>query len=313
LFAFWQAAYHLFGQWHASGGSQGLTDALCARAAALGVEVRCAAPVTRIETGPGGVGAVVVGDGERLPASTVVTAVDPKFALLELLDPPLGGGAGADLAAARRGNVVQAVVHLATDRLPAYDGGRPGDWNGLQSFVDRLDDLTSAWVAAEAGLLPRPLPFYAFTTSALDPTLAPAGSHAVYVACPAAPARVEGGWPARAPELVDAAVAAIGERAPGFAATVTGSATNTPAQMEQEEGWRGAHPMHLDIALDQLGPFRPTPALSRHRTPVPGLYITGAGTAPSGGIAGTPGRLAARAVLADRRRWRRPRPRPPST
>lgn len=42
--------------------------------------------------------------------------------------------------------------------------------------------------------------------------------------------------------------------------------------------------MHLDIALDQLGPFRSTRALANHRR-------------PAGGIAGTPGRLAARAVL----------------
>jgi len=59
--------------------------------------------------------------------------------------------------------------------------------------------------------------------------------------------------------------------------------------------------MYLDIALDQLGPFRPTRRLGRHRTPVQGLYVSGAGTAPTGGIAGTPGRAAADAVLADSR------------
>jgi phytoene dehydrogenase-like protein len=69
--------------------------------------------------------------------------------------------------------------------------------------------------------------------------------------------------------------------------------------MQRVEGWPGAHPMYLDIALDQLGPLRPTRGLSDHRTPVAGLYVSGAGTNPTGGIAGTPGRRAARAVLAD--------------
>lgn len=46
--------------------------------------------------------------------------MDSKTALLRLLDPPLGGDAGADLAAARRSNVVQAVVHVATDCLPPH-------------------------------------------------------------------------------------------------------------------------------------------------------------------------------------------------
>jgi phytoene dehydrogenase-like protein len=57
--------------------------------------------------------------------------------------------------------------------------------------------------------------------------------------------------------------------------------------------------MHLDITLDQLGPLRPTRALGDHRTPVAGLYVSGAGTNPTGGIAGTPGRMAAMALLAD--------------
>ncbi len=47
--------------------------------------------------------------------------------------------------------------------------------------------------------------------------------------------------------------------------------------------------MYLDLSLDQLGFFRPTRRLGNHRTPVQGLYLSGAGTAPTGGIAGTPG------------------------
>ena len=158
LFAFWQAVYHLFGQWHGRGGAQNLTDALVARLRSLGGELRCSAAVARIEAPAGRVRAVVLEGGERIPAATVITAMDPKTALLGLLDPPLGGDAGADLAAARRSNVVQALVHVATDRLPEYPNSRPGDWNGLQSYVDRLEDLTRAWVQSEAGRLPDPPP-----------------------------------------------------------------------------------------------------------------------------------------------------------
>ncbi len=305
LYALWQAAYHLFGQWHARGGAQGLTDALVRRATSLGVTVRCSEGVARIETTGGRVRAVVTSGGERMACSAVVTAMDPKAALLALLDPPLGGRVGADLAAARRSNVVQAVVHVAAASLPAYPGARPGDWHGLQSYVDRLDDLTDAWDQAQARRLPDPLPLYAFTTSALDDTLAPAGHHALYLACPAAPAEVEGGWPARTAELVDRCLATLEERAPGFGAEVRGVRAYTPDLMMAGERWPGAHPMHLDIALDQLGPLRPTRALGDHRTPVAGLYLSGAGTNPAGGIAGTPGRAAARALLHDAMRTRR--------
>jgi phytoene dehydrogenase-like protein len=263
----------------------------------LGGEIRCSAAVERIETRAGAVIGVVLARGERVPASTVIAAINPQTALLELLDPPLGGPVGADLAAARRGNVVQALLHVATDRLPPYPGARAGDWNGLQSYVDRLDDLRDAWIRSEAGELPDPLPLYAFTTSALDDRLAPPGGHTVYLACPAAPSRVSGGWAARSEEFVARALAVVENRAPGFRDSIRGIATWTPNEMEAAERWPGGHPMHLDIALDQLGPLRPTRALAGHRTPVDGLFISGAGTSPTGGIAGTPGRLAARAVL----------------
>ena len=313
LFGFWQAAYHRHGQWHARGGAQGLIDALLARGAALGVEVRCGMRVTRIETAAGAVRAVHAG-GERIATSAVIAAIDPKVSLLDLLDPPLPGRAGADLGAARRSNVVQALVHIAATDLPRYPDAHPSDYFGLQSYVDRLDDISAAWVTAEAGELPDLLPLYSFTPSAMDGSLAPPGHHTVYLACPVAPAHLRGGWDARQEEFVDKAIAELDRRAPGFSSTIVGVAARTPLVMETEEGWPGAHPMHLDIALDQLGPFRPTRALADHSTPIAGLYISGAGTAPTGGIAGTPGKLAARRLLGDtdgrRRTLRRRRPRP---
>lgn len=299
LFALWQAAYHRYGQWHGRGGAQALTDALVARATSLGVEIRCGAPATAIEHARRRVTAVIVGDGERIPTRNVIAAVHPQLGLLELPDPPLTGGVADDLAAARQGNVVQALIHIATGELPPYADGEPRDWHGLQSYVDRLDELSRAWVASEGGQLPDPLPLYSFTPSAIDDSLAPAGHHTVYLACPSAPARMAGGWARNSDRFVEAALDVVEARAPGFRDSIIGLAPFTPDVMEAEEGWRGAHPMHLDIALDQLGPYRPTRALADHRTPIAGLYLSGAGTNPTGGIAGTPGKLAANAVIAD--------------
>ncbi len=299
LFAYWQGVYHLFGQWHGRGGSQNLTDALVRRLTSLGGQLRCSAPVERIETSHGRVVAVLLEGGERIAASSVITAIDPKVALLDLLDPPLGGQEGDDLRAARRSNVVQAVLHVATTALPAYPDARTGDHHGLQSYVDRLGDLSAAWTQAEAGRLPDPLPLYTFTPSSIDDSLAPAGHHTVYAACPAAPSRVEGGWDARRDEFRERCLDILESRAPGFRSTVVGTSVWTPDDMERVERWPGGHPMYLDIALDQLGPFRPTRALGGWRTPIAGLYVSGAGTNPSGGIAGTPGRQAARTLLAD--------------
>ena len=161
--------------------------------------------------------------------------------------------------------------------------------------------MTQGFVQAQAGLLPDPLPLYAFTTSAIDDTLAPQGHHTVYLACPSAPGQIVGGWEAHKEEFVERCLAVVESRAPGFRASMQGVRAFTPQEMEQAGRWPLGHPMYLDLALDQLGPLRPTRRLAHHRTPLKGLYISGAGTSPVGGIAGTPGRQAARAFLADQR------------
>ncbi|MGI9017097.1 MAG: phytoene desaturase family protein [Euzebya sp.] len=294
----WQAVYHRHGQWHARGGAQGLTDALVTRLQSLGGTVRCTAPVARIIQRDGSVQGVGLEDGERLGAHVVITAMDPRVALLQLLDPPLTGTIADELRVTHHGNAVQMVVHIATDRLPPYHDAQAADYTGLQSYVDTFESLERAFAAAQDRRLPEdPVPTYSFTTSALDDTLAPAGHHTVYLACPAAPAEVRGGWAANAEAFTQRMIDTVEVRAPGFIDSIQGMSIRTPELMQQELRWSGAHPMYLDLSMDQLVGARPTVALASHATPVRGLFISGAGTAPVGGIAGTPGRAAAKAVL----------------
>jgi len=58
-----------------------------------------------------------------------------------------------------------------------------------------------------------------------------------------------------------------------------------------------ANPNHVEMSLDQLLAFRPSPSLSGYRTPIGGLFLTGAGTHPGGGVTGIPGRNTAAVVL----------------
>ena len=78
----------------------------------------------------------------------------------------------------------------------------------------------------------------------------------------------------------------------------------TPLDLERELGLRRGNVMHVEMGLDSMFAYRPLPELAGYRTPVRGLFLTGASTHPGGGVFGASGRTAARVVLANRRRWR---------
>jgi beta-carotene ketolase (CrtO type) len=58
-----------------------------------------------------------------------------------------------------------------------------------------------------------------------------------------------------------------------------------------------ANPNHIEMSVDQLLGFRPSPSLAHYRTPVEALFLTGAGTHPGGGLTGIPARNTAAVVL----------------
>jgi phytoene dehydrogenase-like protein len=127
-----------------------------------------------------------------------------------------------------------------------------------------------------------------------DDSLAPAGHHTVYLACPSAPYDVRGGWQDQAESFADAMVQQVEEHAPGFRDSILARTVRTPTLMAQQLRWPGAHLMFLDISLDQLAFLRPTRKLSGYTVPgVQGLFTCCASTAPVDGTAGSSGKAAA--------------------
>ena len=299
FFALWQAAYHRYGNWHAVGGSGALAHALRRRLEEWGGTVRTSARAERLLASDRVEGVELAG-GERVEARHVVAAINPQTALLHLLgEHHLPSGLVRRLRARHRSNAVQFVVHAAMDRLPPWPNAPSDVWNGLQSVGTSVEQVRENFVEAEAGLAPRRPAVYIYTPSAIDASVAPLGKHGAYIACASYPAQFADGstWQERGEHEAHRLLDAVEERAPGFKDSITGLAWRHAEDWERETGLLGGHPMHLDITQDQVGPFRPLPELSSHRAPVAGLYLTGAGTAPAGGVAGVPGREAAKALL----------------
>ena len=99
-------------------------------------------------------------------------------------------------------------------------------------------------------------------------------------------------------------IAQVDAAAPGFSDTIEHVHVQTPVDLERELGLRRGNVMHVEMGLDSMFVYRPLPELAGYRTPVRGLYLTGASTHPGGGVFGASGRTAANVLLAGRRRWR---------
>ena len=89
----------------------------------------------------------------------------------------------------------------------------------------------------------------------------------------------------------------LSKYAPGIREQVFATELLTPEDLEQEFGTYGGHWHHAELSLHQFMMLRPVPKSAQYRTPVDGLYLCGAGCHPGGGVMGSAGRNAARAVL----------------
>lgn len=292
------------GYWKA--GPDALNSALTDLARQLGVTVRTGAAVARVLVRDDRANGVVLADGEEIAAAAVVSSADPVRTLLgmvepEWLDPEFRLAVGNIKL---RGN--SARILYALDALPEFpglpDGGRA--LAGTLSLTASLDDLERAADSAKYGRVSERPHVELQVQSARWPGLAPAGKHVLVATVQSVPYRLrEGEWTeARRSDLGDRVSAAIAEACPGFAARIRHREVLIPSDIETRYGLSEGALTQGEMTLDQILFMRPVAGASRYATPIAGLYLSGAGTHPGSGIAGGPGWLAARRVLADRAR-----------
>ncbi|MGH2620600.1 MAG: phytoene desaturase family protein, partial [Anaerolineales bacterium] len=139
-----------------------------------------------------------------------------------------------------------------------------------------------------------------------DPANAPDGSQVLSVTMQYAPYRLAGSsWEHDREQLGDRIVAAIAEHAPELPELILHRQVITPLDLERDYRLPEGNPNHGEMGLDQLLSLRPIPGYARYRSPVPGLYFSGAGAHPGGGLTGAPGYNAAREIRLDLNRRRR--------
>lgn len=286
------------------GGLGALSHSLADAARGFGAEVRTGAPVERILMQDGRAVGVVTRGGDEVRARAVASSVDPRRTFLRLLDATALDPFDVQRLRHYRQQGMAAKINLALSALPQFTAARGEDAAALLSgrihIAPSVDDLERAFDEAKyGGISSRPYLDVVIPTLS-DPSLAPSGRHVLSIYVQYTPyALRDGGWPGRREELGDIVLRTLEEYAPGLTGLVLHRQVLTPLDLEETYGLTLGHPGHGEPALDQLFVSRPLIGWARYRSPVPGLYLCGAGAHPGPGVTGAPGANAAREILKD--------------
>lgn len=267
---------HLVGWPMPRGGSQRIADALVSLLRAHGGTIECGVPVTSLAELPAG--------------ATAVLDVTPRQ-LVAMAGDRLPDRYARRLAKYRYGPAVFKLDYVLSEPIPwtAPEARRAGTVH----VGGGLAEIAASEAAVGAGRhAERPFLLVAQPTQ-FDPTRSATGRHVAWTYC-----HVPNGSTVDMTAPIEAQIERF---APGFGDTIIGRHTLGPAALEAYN----ANYVGGDIAAGagDLRQFVARPVLGRHpwRTPLDGVYLCSAATAPGAGVHGMCGYHAARTVVGDGR------------
>jgi len=283
-----------------AGGVAGLINSLYKAATASGVEIRNNAAVSRVLIDGSANGLLATGvhldNGEKIEADRVISATDPKRTFLSLV-----GVENLDIGFTNRIRRLRcdgyvAKLHLALNGTPEFTGLEQAD--GRMIIAPGLDAIEFAFDDAKYGECSKNPVMEIVVPSMHDASLAPSGQHVLSAHVMYVPYKLKGGWTdAARDDIRDRAIDTIANYAPGIRDQIIHSEFLTPADLEQKFHVTGGHWHHTELAVDQMLMMRPTYGAAQYSTPIPGLYLCGAGSHPGGDLMGAAGHNAAREIL----------------
>ena len=287
-------------------GGMGQLTALMAQAAqAMGAEIQVNQPVRRILIEAGQAIGVELASGEQIRARRVISNLDPKRTLLQLV-----AATQLDSRFVRRVQAIRSEVgtclklHCALTEFPDYrlagaltDTQRRG---ATLILAPTRAYRMATWRAAEQGELPEAPIIAAFVPSVYDPTLAPAGHYTWSAYITWVPLRPrQGNWAQLKALMADRILRQMDQYAPNFSRSVHDYVLFTPADLEERMYLTDGNIHHVDGRSNQLLWQRPLPELAHYVTPIKALYLCGAGMHPWGEVNGGPGYNAAQRILVE--------------
>jgi phytoene dehydrogenase-like protein len=283
-----------------AGGVNGVVGSLYAAATKLGAETRFGASVSRVLIDASADGLVATGvqlaDGEKIAADHVVSATDPRRTFVDLVGVEYLDIGFTNRIRRLRCDGYVAKLHLALNDLPEFDGLQQVD--GRMIIAPEMDAIEFAYDDAKYGECSANPVMEIVLPSVHATSLAPAGQHVLSAHVMYVPYQLKGGWTdAARDQICERAIDTIAQYAPRIRELIVHKEFLTPLDLEQDYRVTGGHWHHTELALDQMLMMRPTYEAAQYSTPIPGLFLCGAGCHPGGDITGAAGHNAARELL----------------
>lgn len=297
-FLLWHPLYHESGVSRPRGGSGMLTQALQRHIEAHGGEVFLNAPVEEILIERGHATGVRV-NGKVYTSKVVISGTHILETINRLLPrsnrpwPPRHP---------RVGNGFGAILRLALSEPIQYDAYAGDDARIAMQLICRdRQQITNAYADYLRGLPASDPPLVAMSFSAVDDSLAPPGGEVLWLWAQYFPYELADGksWNEIGDHVADNILNTFEQYAPGTKEKVVGQLFQHPLWLEKELGLYRGNVMHLEMSIDQMFMLRPFADMSKYKSHIEGLYLTGASTHPGGGIMGASGRNTARVILKD--------------
>ena len=170
---------------------------------------------------------------------------------------------------------------------------------------ESIDDAEKFWHGMRIGKpteIIENIPLYNAIPTLLDPTQAPNGKHTMWFHTYSCLNLKNGkNWDDYKEEYFEIMLERFRQFAPNMTKdNIIGYSVESPLDiLRRNPNWVDGYFGALELTPDQTDFLRPTMELSQYKTPVDGLYLTGAGTYPAGGITGVPGHNTAHVILEE--------------
>lgn len=260
------------------------------------------------------VGVRVAGGTEYRANKGVISNIDAKRVFLQLMDASDIDHAEPNLRERLERRIVNnnetiLKIDLALDQPLRFEHHEHKDEYLIGSILisDSVSHVEQAHSKCTLGEIPDQDPsMYVVMPTMLDPSMAPEGKHTLWIEffAPYQIAGAEGtglkgtGWTDELKNKVaDRVIDKLADYSPNLKNSIMARRVESPAELGERLGAYKGNYYHIDMTLDQMIFFRPLPELANYKTPIDGLFLTGAGTHPGGSISGMPGRNCARVFL----------------